>query len=203
MPGRPKIYEDLDREAIAVAALALVDREGAESLALRRVAAELGVGTTTLYQYVTGRPMIVQDMVALLLAEVDTEVCLKETWQESVRRLATSLREMVLRHPRAFIFVATVPGDEPPLIDYARRIQRMHEHQAIPAEALEHMFSVLDAFLTGFLFLQTSAMPESAEHGSSDDPVMKAADALSAEAFEHSLDIVIKGIGAVEGIPRS
>ncbi len=98
--------------------------------------------------------------------------------------------------------MATVPGDEPPLIDYGRRIQRMHEHQAIPAEALEHMFSVLDAFLTGFLFLQTSAMPESAEHGSSNDPVMKAADALSAEAFERDLEIVIRGISGLEGLPE-
>jgi TetR/AcrR family tetracycline transcriptional repressor len=203
MPGRPKIHEDLDRRSIAVAALRLVDRDGADALTLRRVAAELKTGTSTLYQYVTGRPMIVQDVVALLLDEVDTEVRLGETWQESVRRTTASLFDVVLRHPKAFVFVASVPADEPPLVDYARRIQRMHEHQAIPDETLEHMFSVLDAFVTGFLFLRTSAMPRPTPRECRDDPVFKASESLSAEAFQRDLEIVIRGISAIEGLPES
>ena len=200
MPGRPKVHEDLSRESIARAALRLVDRDGADALSLRRVAAELSTGTATLYHYVRGRPEIVRDVVGLLLAEVDTEARPEEAWDDSVRRTARSLREMALRHPRAFVLVAMVPADEPPLVDYTQRIQEMHAHQDVPAAAFEHMWSVLDAFLTGFLFLQASALSRKPE-AAAGRPVVSADDVLSEASFEHDLDIVIRGIAAVEGIP--
>lgn len=203
-PGRPKIHEDLSREKIAQAAVSLVDRKGADALSLRRVAAELGVGAATLYQYVTGRPMIVQDVVALLLAEVDTAQRHGERWDDSVRRVARSLREMALRHPRAFVLVAMVPVDEPALRDYTGRLTELHAHQNIPPETFVRMWSVLDAFLTGFLFLQSSAMTQlhPKDHPPLEPSDVSVEQVLSKDAFEHDLEVVVEGIRVVEKLRR-
>ena len=61
-------HPHLNRDSIARAALALVDRDGSEALSLRKVAGELGVGTMTLYHYVPSREALVADIVALLVA---------------------------------------------------------------------------------------------------------------------------------------
>jgi AcrR family transcriptional regulator len=203
-PGRPKIHEDLSREKIAQVAVDLIDREGADALSLRRIAAELDVGAATLYQYITGRPMIVQDVVALLLDEVDTTERRDERWDDSIRRVARSLREMALRHPRAFVLVAMVPVDEPALRDYTSRLMRLHAHQSIPSETFARMWSVVDAFLTGFLFLQSSAMTQRHPQDASplEPPAVSVERVLSTEAFEHDLEIVIEGIRALEKPPR-
>jgi AcrR family transcriptional regulator len=57
----------LDRESVARAALAVLDREGLEGLSMRRLAADLGVGTMTLYGYF-------RDKRELLDAVVDVAV---------------------------------------------------------------------------------------------------------------------------------
>jgi AcrR family transcriptional regulator len=44
-------------------AVTLADREGLEALSMRRLANELGTGTTTLYRYVTGRDELLELMV--------------------------------------------------------------------------------------------------------------------------------------------
>lgn len=62
-PG-PKPALDLDR--IVRTAIEIADRDGVSALVMRRVAAELGVGTASLYTYVPRR----QDLIALMLDEV-------------------------------------------------------------------------------------------------------------------------------------
>jgi len=67
-------YPHLDRPAIARAALALVDREGAAALTVRRLAAELGVAAMTLYHYIPSREAVVADVVGLVVDEMDLSV---------------------------------------------------------------------------------------------------------------------------------
>src|SRR6478672_5969627 len=57
----PRARRELDR--IVAAAVVLADREGLEALSMRRLAAELDTGTTTLYRYVTGRDELLELMV--------------------------------------------------------------------------------------------------------------------------------------------
>jgi hypothetical protein len=86
----PRRHYHLSSESIARAALTIVDREGVEALNLRDLAASLGVGTMTLYRYVSGRDEIVKGIVGLLLAEIDTAVVPGETWDETIRRVKWS-----------------------------------------------------------------------------------------------------------------
>ncbi|MCI2415922.1 TetR/AcrR family transcriptional regulator C-terminal domain-containing protein [Saccharopolyspora sp. K220] len=56
---------------IATAALAVVDRDGLGALSMRTVAQELGMGTMSLYRYVTDRSEVEELVVDLILQAVD------------------------------------------------------------------------------------------------------------------------------------
>ena len=147
----------MSRESIARAGLEIVDRDGLEALSLRAVAEALGVGTMTLYAHTPDRQALERDIVGLLLAEVDTTQVPGEVWSDSLRRVAHSLRAMTLRHPRAFSLVAAAPVFESPVLEYAASIQALHAQQDISQEMFVAMWSVCDAFLTGFMVMLAQA----------------------------------------------
>src|SRR5579875_1528408 len=60
--GRPPVTS---RPEILAAARRLIDRDGWEKLSVRRLAAELGIGTTTLYHHLRDK----EDLLLLLLNE--------------------------------------------------------------------------------------------------------------------------------------
>jgi AcrR family transcriptional regulator len=206
-PGRPRIHTHLSRRRIAEAGLEIVDREGLDALSLRAVATALGVGTMTLYAHTPDRRTLERDIVGVVLDEVDVREVPGETVDESVRRVALSLREMTLRHPRAFALVAAAPVFESPVLEYAARIRSLHARQNVSEEHFIAMWSVCDAFLTGFMVMLAQAAIR-AQHALADETAPHAprsadqdlasglADVLSEEAFLRDLDVVLAGMRA-------
>lgn len=200
--GRPRVHVHLSRETIAQAGLALIDRDGSEALTLRNLAVELGVGTTTLYGHVRSRDEIVTDIVALLLGEVDTAARPREPWDDVLRRVAHSLREVVLRHPGAFTLIALAPVEDSPVVDYARAISELSCAGGMSEEQFIESWQVVDPFLTGFLLMETAALERGRQaaqevSGSPSASVAFRRDmsrAHSDEAFAAALEIVIAGL---------
>ncbi|WP_017591844.1 TetR/AcrR family transcriptional regulator C-terminal domain-containing protein [Nocardiopsis potens] len=85
---------------IADAALAVLDRDGAAALTMRAVAAELGMGTMSLYRYVTGREELEELVVERVLSAVDTGVP-GGPWESRLAELAERVRAALLGHPGA------------------------------------------------------------------------------------------------------
>src|SRR3954464_12450051 len=86
------------REAITKAALALVDREGLGALSMRRLAAELEMGTMTLYGYFRTKDELLEAVVEEAAAWhrlPDAE----GSWKERLRALARGMRQALGRHP--------------------------------------------------------------------------------------------------------
>ncbi|HEY8544475.1 MAG TPA: TetR/AcrR family transcriptional regulator [Acidimicrobiales bacterium] len=97
-PARRQPRFDLDQ--IADAALHIADTEGLDALSMRRLAAELGCGTMTLYHYVKTK----DELLALLADRVMAEIVLPpevfaEGWRAGMAAIARRTREVVLRHP--------------------------------------------------------------------------------------------------------
>jgi AcrR family transcriptional regulator len=203
--GRPRVHLHVNRETIARTALELVDREGLDALSVRNVASSLGIGTMTLYGHVRTRDEIVSDVVELLLAEVDVTERPGEAWDDGLRRVARSVREMALRHPLAFSLVATAPVDRPPVLDYARALAALRTTQGIPEEQFVASWPVVDAFLTGFLLMETASIARARQETLRDEAVAANApsfqrlmgDVQSEKAFSAALEVVISGLGAV------
>jgi AcrR family transcriptional regulator len=89
----------LSPEAVAEAALAIIDRDGLAALSMRAVAVELGVATMALYRYVADREQLERLVVDLVLSTVDVEVPPRAAWSNQVTLLAERVREAVFAHP--------------------------------------------------------------------------------------------------------
>jgi AcrR family transcriptional regulator len=87
------------RAAIAAAAVALADAEGLDAVTMRRMAAELGLGTMSLYNYVPTKDHLVQ----LMIDEAGTEYRFPARPPRDIRQaivdLARQGRDITQRHP--------------------------------------------------------------------------------------------------------
>lgn len=93
---RPK---SLEPSELASAALAVIDRDGVEALTIRAVAAELRMGTMSLYRYVDGRDALERLVVDLVLSAVDSKVPARTSWTKGVSLIAERIRRAVVAHP--------------------------------------------------------------------------------------------------------
>jgi len=89
----------LDQAAIAAAALAVVDRHGLDTLTMRTVAAELGMGTMSLYRYVSGREEVERLIVDRIFLAADARVSPDASWQQQVTELSEAIHSAVRTHP--------------------------------------------------------------------------------------------------------
>ncbi|WP_426403608.1 TetR/AcrR family transcriptional regulator [Streptomyces sp. R-07] len=92
----------------AVAALAVIDRDGLAALSMRTVAKELGMSPMGLYRYVTDRDELEGLVVERVLAAVDTTPPATDApWRGRVELMVRRLRDAVVRHPAAIPLTVT------------------------------------------------------------------------------------------------
>jgi AcrR family transcriptional regulator len=97
----------LTNDAIAGAALAVIERDGLETLSMRTVAAELGVGTMSLYRYVENRGELEGLVLDRMLDVVDTEVSARWSWRRRVETLVVRMWEEIGAHAAAVPLLLT------------------------------------------------------------------------------------------------
>ena len=98
------------REEIAAAAIRLADAEGIDAVSMRRVAAELGAGTMTLYHYVKNKDELMELVSDAIMGEVlipDGEM--PADWRRAMAELARRSHAVFLAHPWT---VDVAPGTE-------------------------------------------------------------------------------------------
>jgi AcrR family transcriptional regulator len=91
----------LSRERIVDQAIALADASGFEAVTLRRLASELGVHVTSLYNHVETRDALIDAMVERLVAEAKLPSG-EMHWEEWVRAYFDGLSSVASAHPGAF-----------------------------------------------------------------------------------------------------
>lgn len=88
----------LTRDAIAAAAVRLADATGLESVSMRTLGAELGVGAASLYRYVQSKDEIVELMADAVMGR-DMHFDAAGGWRPALRSYARGLRQMIRLHP--------------------------------------------------------------------------------------------------------
>jgi AcrR family transcriptional regulator len=91
----------LSRERIVTTARDMADRDGLDAVTLRRLARELGVHVTSLYNHVPTLDAIVDGIVELLVSEADLPES-PRGWEEWVREFVAALGATAAAHPGAF-----------------------------------------------------------------------------------------------------
>jgi AcrR family transcriptional regulator len=104
-PGR--VAAPLTRDGIALAAMALIDREGLDQLSFRRLAADLGCEAMSIYHHVPSKAHLMDALIDIMLAEIVVPKAADvPNWLERMRLTAYSFRAMALKHPDFFPFFA-------------------------------------------------------------------------------------------------
>ncbi|MFD5270599.1 TetR/AcrR family transcriptional regulator C-terminal domain-containing protein [Streptomyces sp. NPDC058335] len=105
------------RADIAAAAVRIADAEGLDAVSMRHVAAELGCGTMSLYNYVPRK----EDLYELMVDAVSGEHELWEPsgdWRADMLRVGRQTRELMHRHPWLPRLMSPVYGFSPNALRY-------------------------------------------------------------------------------------
>lgn len=210
--------EPLSKDRVLRAALEIADREGLETLSMRRLASELGVEAMSLYYYVKSKDDILDGIVDLALEEVEPPSGGGD-WKADVRRSAISYHETLLRHP----WVTSVPPSGEASIVQLRYmdvlLRRLREAGLAP-ELTHHAYHALDSHVVGSA-LWLARIPPKAELDDLARDVLSKVPAdiypdlvlhiqqhLSGAArglkfFEFGLDLILEGIERRRDPPRS
>jgi AcrR family transcriptional regulator len=95
----------LSRDLIVRTAVALIERDGAAAVSMRRLAAELGTGAMSLYNHVPNKAALLDAVAEHVLVEVELSADPSDDWREAARSLARSFREVAQRYPRSVMVV--------------------------------------------------------------------------------------------------
>jgi AcrR family transcriptional regulator len=94
----------LSRRRVLRAAVGLIDRDGLDSLTMRRLAQEVGVEAMSLYHHVANKEAVFDGVVEVILGEILVAVDKveapppEEDWQAALRARILAAREVFLRH---------------------------------------------------------------------------------------------------------
>lgn len=80
------------------AAVKIADADGLSAVSIRRVAAELGARTMSLYSHIDGKDDLLHLMRERVAGETIIRGDLPDDWRAATRRIANRLRETILRH---------------------------------------------------------------------------------------------------------
>ena len=97
---RIEVRENLSRERILKAAIAIADRDGIDSLSMRKLGLELDVKAMSLYNYIANKEELLDamcDFIVSLFNSPDINV----DWKESLRTSSLSAQKILWKHPWA------------------------------------------------------------------------------------------------------
>jgi AcrR family transcriptional regulator len=107
----PERRTPLTRERVVAAAIDLADRDGIESISMRKLAPELGVEAMSLYTHVRNKDDLLDGMADAVVSKIPTSADGAD-WKTSLRQLVLAARSVMLRHPWAphTLQTRTAPG---------------------------------------------------------------------------------------------
>ncbi|GAB3168725.1 TetR/AcrR family transcriptional regulator [Myceligenerans halotolerans] len=189
---------------IAAAALRLGDREGAEAMSMRRIAADLECDPMALYRHFAHREALLDAVADAALADAQ-DPGPSTPWDERVRAITFAIRSAALRHPGIAAHVAA----RPPLGENGRRLgaglfAALAEAGLPPADVVRSSQALI-AYLAAALAMNVRAGSRDARWeqasqaiaGLPDRPPGEEMFAVgSEEQFEYGLRLLINGIRA-------
>jgi AcrR family transcriptional regulator len=156
MATRSRTRKPLTKERVLEKAIALADKDGIESLSMRKLGQALGVEAMSLYNHVESKG----ELVALMVDRVIEGFELPDDeprWDKAIRRCAISAHDLLLEHPWA-CGLALVPSDLQlvggPRIRYMDWLLRRLREAGFSAELAYSAYHTLDSHIFGFTLWQ-------------------------------------------------
>ncbi|HEY4333509.1 MAG TPA: TetR/AcrR family transcriptional regulator [Ilumatobacteraceae bacterium] len=180
-PGRRTRFS---RDEIAAAAVRIADAEGIEAVSMRRIAAELGAGTMTLYSYVSTKAELFALVTDAVIGEnIVPAAELPTDWRAAITAIARRTRAALGRHPWIFD-VVDQPAIGPNGIRHFE--QSMHAVSGMDADPDTRMdvIAAVDEYVFGYCLRERGALRSKQPAGSAlDDLLDYVADTVASGEF--------------------
>lgn len=193
--SKPGMERSFTQEQVVNAAFQMIDEAGYGKFSMRALADKLGMGTMSLYTYVPSKKQLLFLVLSKLSAQIDNSPVPGERWDDSLHRTCDSIRQANIAHPNVRVMASLAQLDWPQ--QHRKSIYRLHMDQGMPKVVYESMYSVLRAFLTGFIDMEVNRILEHVQ--SADDPdaagdwARIAATDTEPEKFHQGIDFIIAG----------
>ena len=139
------------------AAVALAARDGIESVSMRKLADELGVGAMSLYHYVPNKEDLLDGMVDIVFGEIELP-SIDVDWKTALRRRAMATREVLNRHRWAVGLMESRATPGPASFALHNAVLGCLREGGFSIELTIQAYSVMDAYIYGFA-LQEKSLP--------------------------------------------
>ena len=141
----------------------VADAEGVDALTMRRLADELGFEAMSLYRHVKNKDDVLDGIVDLVLAEIESPAAPGE-WDAAIRRSAISVTDALDRHPWATdVLMGRIL---PARLRYMNELLGRLREAGFSADTTYTAYHALDAHIFGFalwLARHSTIPPEVAE----------------------------------------
>jgi AcrR family transcriptional regulator len=145
-------HPPLTRDTIAAAGIAIADAEGIDALSMRKVAAELGCGTMSLYRHVSSKDELLDVMIDAGIGETAGAAATPGgNWREDLRRSACGLRAGILRHPWVVRVIGRRPALGPSMLASTEATLSAVDGLGLSIDQMLWTIGLVNAFVVGFV----------------------------------------------------
>ena len=143
----------LTRERIIEGAVALLDADGVDGLSMRRLAARVGAGTMSLYEYVASKEDVLDLALDAVMAEIEpAEVPDADAgWRAALAVQATRTREVMRRHPWMVVLLGTRPLLGPNFLLRSERFYAILVRAGLDGRPLIAAVNAVFSYVHGFV----------------------------------------------------
>jgi AcrR family transcriptional regulator len=139
----------LTRERVMAAAIELADRDGVESISMRKLAQELGVEAMSLYTHVRNKNDLLAGMADAVISKIPIDADGVD-WQASLRQLMLAARGVMLGHPWVPRIVETQAAPGPAVLRYVDTVFGILRNGGFSVAQTHHALHILGSRVLGF-----------------------------------------------------
>jgi AcrR family transcriptional regulator len=190
------------RDEIAATAVRIADAEGFEALSMRRLAAELGAGTMTIYHYVKTK----DELLTLVNDAVMGEIVLPPgwdeglSWRDALTAIAEATRAALQAHPWVFDITDDPPLGPNTVRHFDQTMCALSKLDLPFAERLD-LASVLDEYVFGYcLHERNNLHPDAPDDGLFSEGMVEYIDGLIATGAYPELSKLSDEVGLEESL---
>lgn len=155
---------------------------------MRALAAELGVGTMSLYHHVASKDALLDGIVEALMAEIDIPAEDDGSWEERASRMARSLRAVALRHPNCVTLIVTRPFRTSDSLRPCEAAFGVLAEAGLSADDALIALRTIVAFVLGYVMMESAGFFGGVGHGRDPDELRAAGLPRLAELLPHLAD---------------
>lgn len=153
------------RAEIAAAAVEVADRDGIDAVSVRRVASAVGLGTMSLYRYMSGKDDLFELMLDEICGEYELSSIPTGDWKADLHDLARQGRRVLHRHPWAARLVLEQRGYGPNILRVAETFLSALDGAGVDPAVMLEIYALINAFIAAYAASELAGEQDRARTG--------------------------------------